>query len=190
MASGRFWPSRQKNFSRRYFNVIQLFSHAIPIIAIQAFITDVGGQKSLHFLKVLDTYEEPDDLSTVEYEEHDEQYWREYSAWTLETANALRETIKQELPDAQLHYVKHYIAISVNGDQYIWLNKRSGSKSLIGMWFSEKYLGQAGEQLDNAEISYSKKKQTLYFTTDSKTLKNHAALILKLAEFSKLSWAE
>ena len=192
----RKFPQRQhqavlvaERFSRRYFNVIQLFSHAIPITAIQAYITDVAGQRSLHFLKVLDTYEEPDDSATV-YEEHDEQYWREYSAWTLETAKTLQEIIKEQLPAARLHYVKYYIAISVNGENYIWLHKRGGSKSLIGIWFSDKYQAQASELFDKAEISYSKRKQTLYFTTDSKTLKDHAPLILKLAEFSKLSWAE
>ncbi len=193
----RKFPQRQhravlvaEKFTRRYFNVIQLFSHAIPIIAVQAHITDVAGQKSLHFLKVLDTYEEPDDLSAPAYEEINEQYWREYSAWTLETAHALQEIIKQELPTAQLHYVQGYIAISVNGTNYIWLNKRGGNKCRVGFWFSEKYFAQASEQLDKAEISYSKKGQMLYFTTDSKTLKNHATLILKLAEFSKLSGAE
>ena len=193
----RKFPQRQhqavlvaEKFSRRYFNVIQLFSHAIPIIAVQAYITEVAGQKSLHFLKVLDTYEEPDDLSAAAYEEHDEQYWREYWAWTLETAKALQEIIRQELPTAQLHYVKYYIEISVNGDTYIWFYKRGGNKSLIGFWFSEKYFGQASEQLDKAEISYTKKNQALYFKTDSKTLKSHATLILKLAEFCKLSWAE
>jgi hypothetical protein len=193
----RKFPQRQhqavlvaEKFSRRFFNVIQLFSHAIPIIAVQANITDVAGQKSLYFLKVLDTYEEPDDLSAVAYEEHDEQYWREYSAWTLETAKTLQEIIKQELPTAQLHYVKYYIKISVNGDNYIWLSKRAGNKCLIGFWFSDKYFGQASELLDKSEISYTKKNQTLYFKTDSKTLKNQETLILKLAEFSKLSWAE
>jgi hypothetical protein len=193
----RKFPQRQhqavlvaERFSRRFFNVIQLFSHAIPIIAVQAYITEVAGQKALHFVKVLDTYEEPDDLSAAAYEEHDEQYWREYSAGTLETAKTLQEIIKQELPTAQLHYVKYYITISVNGDNYIWLSKRRGNKSLIGFWFSEKYFGQASEQLDKAEISYSRKNQMLYFTTDSTTLKSHATLILKLAEFCKMSWAE
>lgn len=192
----RKFPQRQhqavlvaERFSRRYFNVIQLFSHAIPITAIQAYITDVAGQRSLHFLKVLDTYEEPDDSATV-YEEHDEQYWRDYSAWTLETAKTLLEIINPQLPAAELHYVKYYIAISVNGENYIWLHKRSGNKSLIGIWFSDKYRAQASEVLDKAEISYSKKKQTLWVTTDSKTLKDHAPSILKLAEFSNLSWAE
>lgn len=193
----RKFPQRQhqavlvaERFSRRYFNVIQLFSHAIPITAVQAYITEVAGQKSLHFLKVLDTYEEPDDLASGAFEEHDAQYWREKSAWTLETANTLQDIIKEELPNTALHYVKHYITLSVNGDNYIWLHKRSGNKSQVGMWFSEKYLGQASQQLDKAEISYSKKKQMLYFTTDSKALKDHATLILKLAELSKLSWAE
>lgn len=193
----RKFPQRQhqavlvaERFSRRYFNVIQLFSHVIPIIAVQAYITDVAGQKSLHLLKVLDTYEEPDDLPAAAYEKHDEQYWREYSAWTLETANTLQEIIKQELPTAELNYVKYYITISVNGDNYIWLHKRSGNKSQIGFWFSEKYSSQASELLDKAEISYSKKNQMLYVMTDSKTLKNHATVILKLAEFCKLSWAE
>ena len=162
----------------------------IPIIAVQAYITEVAGQKSLHFLKVLDTYEEPDDLSAIAYEEHDEQYWRDYSAWTLEAAKALQEIIKQELPTAQLHYVKYYIKISVDGDNYIWLSKRSGNKCLIGFWFSDKYFGQATELLDKAEISYTKKNLVLYFKTDSKTLKNHSPLIQKLAELSKLSWAE
>jgi hypothetical protein len=193
----RKFPQRQhqavlvaEKFSRRYFNVIQLFSHAIPITAIQAYITEVAGQRSLHFLKVLDTYEEPDELSATAYEEHDEQYWRDYSAWTLETAKTLQEIIKPQLPAAQLHYVKYYIAISVNGENYIWLHKRSGNKSSIGIWFSDKYRDQASTVLDEAEISYSKKKQTLWVTTDSKTLKDHAPSILELAEFSKLSWAE
>jgi hypothetical protein len=193
----RKFPQRQhhavlvaEKFSRRYFNVIQLFSHAIPITAVQAYMTDVAGQKALHFLKVLDTYEEPDDLSAAPYQGSTEQDWREDSAWTLEAANTLREIIKQELPTAQLHYLKYYIAISVNGDNYIWLHKRGGNKSQIGFWFSEKYFGQASEQLEKAEISYSKKNQQLYLTTDSKTLKNHATVMLKLAEFCKLSWAE
>jgi hypothetical protein len=193
----RKFPQRQhqavlvaEKFSRRYFNVIQLFSHAIPITAVQAYITEVAGQKSLHFLKVLDTYEEPDDLSGAAYQGSTEQDWREDSPWTLEAANTLQEIIRQELPTAQLHYLKSYIAISVNGDNYIWLHKRSGNKSQIGFWFSEKYFGQASEQLDKAEISYSKRNLSLYLTTDSKTLKNQAALILKLADLCKLSWVE
>jgi hypothetical protein len=47
----RKFPQRQhqavlvaERFSRRYFNVIQLFSHAISIVAIQAYISDVAGQ--------------------------------------------------------------------------------------------------------------------------------------------------
>ena len=193
----RKYPQRQhravliaENITRRFFNVIQLFSHAIPIIAIQANLVEVAGQRFLHFSKVLDTYEEPDDLAISSPEEHDEAYWREYSPWTLEAANSLLELIKPVFTGARLHYVKYYIALEVNGDNYFWLHKRGSNKSLIGFWFSENYLPQAVELLDKAEMSYSKKNQMLYLTTDGKALKNHAPLMSKLAEFTKLSWDE
>jgi hypothetical protein len=197
----RKYPQRQhyavlvaEHVTRRFFNVIQLFSHAIPIIAIQANLVEVAGQKFLNFSKILDTYEEPDDLSITAPEEHDEAYWHDYAAWTLEAAKTLVELIKPVLPEAGLHYVKYYIAIEVNGDNYIWFHKRGGNKSSFGIWFSEKIMSQAVEELDKAEISYSKKNSNkgymVYFTTDSKALKNHAPLMVKLAELSKLSWDE
>ena len=43
--------------TRRFFNVIQLLSHPIPIIATQANIVEVRGQRSLNFVKVLYTFE-------------------------------------------------------------------------------------------------------------------------------------
>lgn len=197
----RKYPQRQhhavlvaEDITRRFFNVIQLFSHAIPIIAIQANLVEVAGQKFLHFSKILDTYEEPDDLSITVQEDYDEAYWREYSHWTLETASTLLEIIRPVYPSAALHYVKYYIAIEVNGDNHIWLHKRSGNKSEIGFWFSDKYLPQVVKLLDEAEISYtkknSKKGQMVYFTNDSKALRNHSELLVKLAEFEKSSWDE
>jgi hypothetical protein len=36
-------------------------SLAIPIVAVQANIVEVNGQKALHLTRVLDTYEEPEE---------------------------------------------------------------------------------------------------------------------------------
>jgi hypothetical protein len=62
----RKWPQRQhfavlvaESITRRFYNVIQLLSHAIPIIAVQVNIVEADGKRVLHFSKVLDTYEEP-----------------------------------------------------------------------------------------------------------------------------------
>jgi hypothetical protein len=188
----RKWPQRQhkaETITRRFFNVIQIFSHAIPIVAIQASLIDAAGQKTLHFSKILDSYEEPEELSAdAPHEEYNEAYWREYSTWTLDTAKALLEVVKPVFPTASIKYVKYYIAIEVNGYNYMWLHKRGGSKSLLQIWFSDKLLPQAAQELDQATISYSKMKQILRITTDSAAIKSSSALMLKLAEISKQSW--
>lgn len=58
----RRWPQRQhyavlvaESITRRFFNVIHILSHSIPIIAIQVALVSIGDQKALHFTKVLDT---------------------------------------------------------------------------------------------------------------------------------------
>ncbi len=64
----RKWPQRQhfavlvaEHINRRFFNVIHLLSHSIPIIAVQVSMLIANGKKSISFTKVLDTYEEVDD---------------------------------------------------------------------------------------------------------------------------------
>ena len=193
----RKYPQRQHHavlvaeaIERRFFNVIHLFSHAIPIIAIQVNMVEVGGQKSLHFSQILNTYEEPEDSFNTIYEEHDDAYWRDFSPWTLEAANVLLEIIKPVFPDAQLHYVKYYISIRSEGDGFFWFHKRSEDKSLLNMWFSEKILPQAAELLDTAEISYLKKEDVLRLTINPKTLRNHADIMRKIGELAKLALKE
>src|SRR6185369_16223540 len=64
----RKFPQRQhfavlvaERFDRDFFNVIYRFSHSIPIIAVQVNLVEVAGQHALHFSKVIDTYQEPED---------------------------------------------------------------------------------------------------------------------------------
>src|SRR3990172_392277 len=82
----RRWPQRQhyavlvaETITRRFFNVIQLLSHAVPIIAIQATLIEANGGKSLHFVKVLDVYEEAEvEVATAELT--DRKYWESRSS--------------------------------------------------------------------------------------------------------------
>ena len=92
----RKWPQRQhyavivaESITRRFFNVIQLLSHAIPIIAIQANIVEASTGRALFFAKVLDTYEELDDGTSISNETCNEQFWQNKSSWTLEASRAL-----------------------------------------------------------------------------------------------------
>src|SRR6266516_3318681 len=58
----RKWPQRQhfavlvaEHINRRFFNVIHLLSHSIPIIAVQASLLEIAGRRSLFLSKILDT---------------------------------------------------------------------------------------------------------------------------------------
>src|SRR2546426_6973029 len=70
----RRWPQRQhiavliaEQINRRFFNVIHLLSHSIPIVAIQvALLQTLEKRRSLFFTKVLDTYEEVDDGMSIQ----------------------------------------------------------------------------------------------------------------------------
>src|SRR6476661_4794225 len=69
----RKWPQRQhfavlvaEHINRRFFNVIHLLSHSIPIIAVQVSMISANGKRSLFFTKVLDTYEEVDDGTSID----------------------------------------------------------------------------------------------------------------------------
>jgi hypothetical protein len=76
----RRWPQRQhiavlvaEHINRRFFNVIHLLSHSIPIVGIQVALLQTGGKKSLFFTKVLDTYEEVDDGVPIQQHAYSDQ---------------------------------------------------------------------------------------------------------------------
>lgn len=80
----RKWPQRQhfavliaKRITKRFFNVIQILSGSVPLIAIQVNIIKSPGGHSLHFTKILDVYEEADDEAT--------QGWRKLRRGILES---------------------------------------------------------------------------------------------------------
>jgi hypothetical protein len=193
----RKWPQRQhfavlvaETITRRFFNVIQVVSHAIPIIAIQSNIVEANGQRMLTFSKILDTYEEPEEGGGTN-EIHDENYWREKSSWSIETAKTFFEIVQPVYNDTSINYVKNYIAIVVNGNNYFWFHKRSGNKSLLGFWLSESLMPSATQLLDEKGIPYTvRKNQSVRITTDKETLANNNEMIVKIAQLVKQAWEE
>ena len=122
----RRWPQRQhyavlvaESITRRFFNVIQLLSHSIPIIAVQANLIESGGNKALHFSKVLDTYEEIDD-GTGDGEIYDEAFWIKKATWTIDAARALLDAIGDKFDSPSIRFVKNYIALNVLGNNFFW----------------------------------------------------------------------
>lgn len=86
----RKWPQRQhfavlvaERITRRFFNVIHILSESVPLIAIQANIVKNGDNLSLHFTKILDVYDEPEDDTSTEQNVVDEQYWKNKNSEVL-----------------------------------------------------------------------------------------------------------
>lgn len=190
----RRWPQRQhyavlvaEQITRRFFNVIHILSHSVPIIAIQAALIETNGKRSLFFTKVLDTFEEVDDGSTVDVEVN-RDFWNKEAKWTVDTADKLLAVVKPELGEPQLGYVKNYIAIIVGRNNYFWLRKRSGNKSLLGFRIASHLADDAQRILDDAKISFTRKPKLILVTVDSSTIEANAASIAKLAALVRRTW--
>ena len=190
----RRWPQRQhyavlvaESITRRFFNVIQLLSHSIPIIAIQVNMIEVSGNKSLHFSKILDTYEEIDDGASND-EIYDEAFWKKKSTWTIDTAKVLLETVGDIFDSPSLRYVKNYIAINVFGNNFFWLHKRSANKSLLGFRISDEYIEEISQLFDEQSISFVQKRNRFRVTVDKDFISGHSELLIHVAEFVKKTW--
>jgi hypothetical protein len=190
----RRWPQRQhyavlvaESVTRRFFNVIQLLSHSIPIIAVQANLIESGGQKSLHFSKVLDTYEEPDD-GTGDGEIYDEMYWNKKAPWTIEAARALLDCVGDMFDSPTIRFLKNYVALNVLGNNHFWFHKRSAKKSLFGFRISEDHLEDVSQLLDEQNISFVEKRNRFKITCDAEFISKNQELLRQIAEFVKQTW--
>lgn len=134
----RKYPQRQhiavlvaESFDRRYFNIVQILSLNIPMIAIQADLLEVNGEYIITFTKILDIYVEP------EHEEDaivvNESFLSEKAKWTLDT---VYEFCKYLTDSNKLNFTKSYISIVMNGRNAYYFDKRTQSTSIL--WFNVK----------------------------------------------------
>lgn len=191
----RRWPQRQhfavlvaEHINRRFFNVIHLLSNSIPIIAVQTSLIQANGKKALFFSKVLDTFEEIDDGTSLDDKSYNRDYWVKKAKWTLETADGILAMTHGIFAEASLNYVKNYVAISVSGYNYIWLHKRSMNKSLLGFRMASSLQDEAAGILDAANISYVKKPKKFLITVDRKLVEANQEVFKSIAELVKKTW--
>jgi hypothetical protein len=191
----RRWPQRQhvavlvaERINRRFFNVIHLLSHSIPIVAVQVSMLTFRDRRSLHFTKVLDTYEEPEDEVSVEKGSYNRDHWVKRAKWTLDTADSLVEITRGVFGTPTLNYCKHYIAVTVNGYNHLWLFKRSLNKSLLSFRITPSLQDEVGSLLDAKNVAYvRKKKKQMLTTVDKEMVERDAELFASVASFVKRS---
>ena len=195
----RRWPQRQhfavlvaEHINRRFFNVIQLLSLSIPVIAIQVNIIEADGKKILHFSKVLDAYEEPEEDSIAVLETYDEAWWRNRSASNLENARALLKAVMPVYGNLELGFAKYYIAIRPTNaffNQFL-LRPRSGSKSLLSFWVNIEDADEVPIALGQIGVTATPKKSAgdskqFVMLVEQKLIESNAEQFRKVAEFVK-----
>ena len=117
-----------EDITSRFFNVISLFNSAVPIIAIQARMLEVGDHFTLSFTKVLDVLS----LGTEEEDEGsfpvDRLYWeKKTGVGSLPIVDGLMTLVNEVDPDVTLNYNRNYIGLARGGraDNYIAFKPRS-----------------------------------------------------------------
>lgn len=188
----RKYPQRQhfavliaESFDRRYFNVIQLLSLTVPMIAIQADLLEVDSDKILKFTKILDVY--------VEQEEEDESNqvtemtWSEKAEWTLEIAKKHLELLSEIEKSIKLKFTQSYVSIVINGKNYYMYDKRTKPNSVL--WFNvkeEEKVEAIKKLLDEKNIVYGYNKyKDFSFTFDKNFLTKNQDLLKKIHEIKE-----
>ena len=185
----RRYPQRQhfavliaESFERRYFNVIQLLSLTVPMIAIQADLLEVGDEKILNFTKILDVYVEPEEEE--EAKQVTEATWSEKAEWTLETAKKHLELLIEIEKNIELKLTQSYVSIVVNGRNTYMYDKRTKPNSVI--WFNikeEEKVDAIKKLLDDKNIVYSYGKyKDFSFTYDKQFLVKNQDLMRQIHE--------
>lgn len=188
----RKYPQRQhfavliaESFDRRYFNVIQLLSLTVPMIAIQADLLEVGSDKILNFTKILDVYVEQEEEE--ESKQVTETTWSEKAEWTLETAKKHLVILSEIEKNIELKFTQSYVSIVINGKNYYMYDKRTKPNSVV--WFNvkeEEKVDAIKNLLDEKNIVYGYNKyKDFSFTFDKNFLTKNQDLLKKIHEIKE-----
>lgn len=188
----RQYPQRQhyavlvaESVTRRFFNVIQLLSASIPIIAIQANILEASGSFHLAFTKILDVYSEPEDETEEAGEIVDEKWWKKKADWVLGMANSFLSMFSTELPGAQLVFVQSYVAIRMDGKNLFSFSKKGKPNAYFGFKYSKDDPDNLIPSLDECGFSHHISGRDFYTTVSQTKLSDNRDLFLKLLKAAK-----
>ncbi len=156
----RRWPNRShtavlvaEEITNRFFNVVQLLSSAVPIIGIRACIVQVGDLRALHFMKVIDSYEEPEEEESAQ-PTYTEKHWIDNCPGTLECARWYKNLLAQSYGEIPTKYFESYISFTVGGIARVWINKRKNDRALLEVKYVEENISEAVDHLNKEGVAF------------------------------------
>jgi hypothetical protein len=125
----------------------------------------IDGKKRLFFTTVLDTYEEIEPPGTTERGNYHREYWVKKAKWTLDAADALLNVTSSTLREPVLNYLKNYVAITADGNNYMWLHKRTADKSLLISRIDQSLQDEAAAILDAGSVAHVRKTKSVRWSS-------------------------
>ncbi|MEA5256856.1 hypothetical protein VB264_03605 [Arcicella aquatica] len=184
----RKYPQRQhfcvlvaESFDRRYFNIIQLMSLNIPMIAVQADLLEVDGEKILNFTKIIDIYIEPEeteeDIKVV-----NEATWTNDAPWVNTNAHELTEIFKEENTKISIGFTQNYITLSIDRKNAYWLHKRMKPTSTLCFTVKDEEKTETIKKLlESKGFSYTfNRYKEFMLNIDAKIIKSNTSLLKEI----------
>lgn len=114
-----------EDITSRFFNVIRLLNRAVPVIALQLSAFELDGSVALHFVKVLDVYEEVEPADERPADGSTRGDWEKRSSpESLAVMDKVIELITKAGLQPRVTYNKFHVALGTTGYNFLWLYPR------------------------------------------------------------------
>jgi antitoxin component HigA of HigAB toxin-antitoxin module len=190
------WPKRShiavliaEKITKRYFNVINLLSNNVPLVAIQANIIQINDERSLHFTNILDAYEEPEDSTSQLSGNYDRDYWKYRSEKTLKVVEYIHELTSNIYDNPTVGFNKSYITVTSSTYNQLSVRQRAGDSVLIQFRFGNKQ-DEIREILDQYELQYNEKDKHFTMQLNANRILDgeYNETLKKIAELNNRWW--
>lgn len=190
----RKWPQRQhfavliaERITARFFNVIQILSGCVPLIAIQVNVIKSPHGHSLHFTKIIDVYEEPDDDVSQDGNNYDESYWRKKSLESLKVAQLIHGATSDVYLNSRIGYCKYSVNIVRDGYNQLIVRSRAGGNVLIQLRYGTKH-DEIAQLLESRSIQYNDKYKCFVFSMKADRIEREMDLFKQIARLNNQWW--
>jgi len=180
----RRYPRRQhtavlvaERINSRFYNVVHLLAQSIPIIGIQVNALESKGELvGIHFLKVVDSYQEPEIETPSESAQFDENYWQRTYPVQTQLALKLKEMASELVEDVALRYLEQYLVFTIGRWDRVKLRPRKNGLSQVEYRIAEDKLEEAAAACAKAGISARLTGDRLAFEMDDAGFEQHRNL--------------
>lgn len=117
-----------EEITNRFFNVISLLNRAVPIIAIQLNVLQIGEQFVLNFTKVLDISELYAEEESSPGDQVDRSYWeKRTNPSSLGVVDKMVSLLPTSEGTSRVTYNKYQIALGTSGRNFAWFHPRKNA---------------------------------------------------------------